>query len=227
MAESSKVESTASRMIEVSEIEWQTMRPGILAKPLWSDPTTRRRVQLTRFEPGSKLNYHRHDGDEILYVIEGAISDDFGTVTAGNLGYRPNGCVHSVVSQRGATVFAFITGGVAPATDGERGPASRLIRLNEIAWVDALPGIRQKPIFSDKETRRRVVLARFDPGAKLPRHRHVGDEIVFVIEGSNADESGELVAGNMNYRPNGCAHSVWSTNGATALAFVTGTVEPA
>lgn len=220
-------ESSASRIVEVSEIDWQTMHPGISAKPLWSDPATKRRVQLTRFEPGSKLQNHRHDGDEILYVIEGAIADEFGAVTAGNVGYRPNGCVHSVVSQRGATVFAFITGGVAPVKDGDRGPASQVIRLNEIAWVDALPGIRQKPIFSDKETHRRVALARFEPGAKLARHRHAGDEIVFVIEGSNADESGELVAGNMNYRPNGCTHSVWSTNGATALAFVTGTVEPA
>jgi anti-sigma factor ChrR (cupin superfamily) len=220
-------ESTASRIIQVSEIAWQPMHPGIMAKPLWADASTKRRVQLTRFEAGSKLNYHRHDGDEILYVIEGAISDEFGTVTAGNIGYRPNGCVHSVVSKHGATVFALITGGVAAAKDGDRGPASQVIKLNEIAWVDALPGIRQKPIFSDKETHRRVVLARFEPGAKLARHRHVGDEVVFVIEGSNADESGELVVGNMNYRPNGCVHSVWSTNGATALAFVTGTVEPA
>ena len=220
-------ESTASRIIEVSEIEWQPMHPGILAKPLWSDATTKRRVQLTRFEAGSKLNYHRHDGDEILYVIEGAISDEFGTVTAGNIGYRPNGCVHSVISKCGATVFAFITGSVAAAKDGDRGPASQVIKLNEIAWVDALPGIRQKPIFSDKETHRRVALARFEPGAKLTRHRHVGDEVVFVIEGSNADESGELVAGNMNYRPNGCVHTVSSTNGATVLAFVTGTVEAA
>jgi anti-sigma factor ChrR (cupin superfamily) len=220
-------ESTASRIIEVSEIAWQPMHAGILAKPLWSDPITKRRVQLTRFESGSKLDSHRHDGDEVLYVIEGAISDEFGTVTAGNIGYRPNGCVHTVTSRHGATVFAFITGGVAPAAEGEKGPASRVIKLNEIAWVDALPGIRQKPIFSDKETHRRVALARFEPGAKLARHRHVGDEIVFVLEGSNADESGELVAGNMNYRPNGCTHSVSSTNGATALAFVTGTVEPA
>jgi anti-sigma factor ChrR (cupin superfamily) len=220
-------ESTASRIIEVSEVEWQAMLPGVSAKPLWSDPASKRRVQLTRFEPGSKLSNHRHDGDEILYVIEGAISDEFGTVTAGNIGYRPNGCVHSVESRRGATVFALITGGIAPAAAGERGPASQVIRLNEIAWVDALPGVRQKPIFSDKETHRRVVLARFEPGSKLGRHRHVGDEIVFVIEGSNADESGELVAGNMNFRPNGCTHSVSSTNGGTALAFVTGTVEPA
>ena len=220
-------ESTASRIIEVSEINWQSMHPGILAKPLWSDPTTNRRAQLTRFESGSKLEFHRHDGDEILYVIEGAIADEFGTVTAGNIGYRPNGCVHSVTSKHGATVFALITGGVSPAKAGDSGPASTVIKLNEIAWIDALPGVRQKPIFSDKETHRRAIVARFEPGAKLPRHRHVGDEIVFVIEGSNADESGELVAGNMNYRPNGCTHSVWSTNGATALAFVTGTVEPA
>jgi anti-sigma factor ChrR (cupin superfamily) len=219
-------ETSASLIVDVSELDWQTMHPGISAKPLWSDPATKRRVQLTRFEPGAKLKHHRHDGDEILYVIEGAISDDFGTVTAGNVGYRPNGCVHSVVSQRGATVLAFITGGVSPAGDSDHGPASQLIRLNEIAWVDALPGIRQKPILSDKETHRRVALARFEPGAKLPPHRHVGDEIVFVIEGSNADESGELAAGNLSYRPNGCTHSVWSTNGATALAFVTGKTEP-
>src|ERR1700694_5336420 len=149
-------ESTASRIIEVSEIEWQTMLPGIAAKPLWSDPTTKRRAQLTRFEPGSKLDRHRHDGNEILYVIEGAISDEFGTVIAGNIGYRPNGCVHAVESRRGAMVFALITGGVAPAPADERGPASQVIRLNEIAWVDAVPGVRQKPILNDKETHRRV-----------------------------------------------------------------------
>src|SRR5579863_4918736 len=144
-------ESTASRIIEVSEIGWQPMHAGILAKPLWSDPTTRRRVQLTRFEAGSKLAHHRHDGDEILYVIEGAIADEFGVVTAGNVGYRPNGCVHSVTSKHGATVFALIAGAVAQPKEGETGPASRVIKLNEIAWVDALPGIKQKPIFSDKE----------------------------------------------------------------------------
>ena len=126
-------ESTASRIVEVSEIDWQAMLPGILAKPLWSDAATKRRAQLTRFESGSKLGFHRHDGDEILYVIEGAIADEFGTVTAGNIGYRPNGCVHSVTSKHGATVFALISGGVSPAKEGDSGPASKIIKLNEIA----------------------------------------------------------------------------------------------
>lgn len=219
--------STASRIVEVAAIPWVEMHPGIHAKALWADEATKRRVQLTRFEPGASLPRHRHDGDEILFVIEGVLTDDFGAVTTGNVGYRPNGCVHTVTTKNGATVLACITGGVVGAGVDDNGPASRIIRLNEIAWVEALPGVRQKPILHDEAAHRRVSLARFEPGARLKSHRHNGDELVYVIEGSNADESGELVAGNLSYRPNGCTHSVWSVNGATAIAILTGGVTPA
>jgi anti-sigma factor ChrR (cupin superfamily) len=33
---------------------------------------------------------YRHAGDELLYVIEGSISDESGTAAAGSVGYRPN-----------------------------------------------------------------------------------------------------------------------------------------
>jgi anti-sigma factor ChrR (cupin superfamily) len=75
--------------------------PTIKAKMLWSDPATKRRAQLTRFEPGASLSMHRHVGDELLYMIEGSITDECGTVSAGSAGYRPNGCVHSVTSKNG------------------------------------------------------------------------------------------------------------------------------
>jgi len=99
------------------------------------------------------------------------------------------------------------------------------INLSEIAWVDAMPGVRQKPIWHDKETKRRVALARFDPGAQLPRHKHVGDELIFVIEGSMPMSPARCLAGNMNYRPNGCTHTVSTKNAATVFALVTGGVE--
>lgn len=214
-----------SQIIHVSEREWQPMTPTVKAKTLWSDPSTKRRAQLTRFEPGATLPMHKHVGDELLYVIEGSISDEHGTTHAGSVGYRPNGCIHSVTSKNGATVFAVITGGIEPAKEMGSAPASRNIVLSDIAWIDAMAGVRQKPIWEDKETRRRAVLARFDAGAKLPMHKHVGDELIFVLEGSNADESGEVTVGNANYRPNGCVHSVTTKNGATVLAVVTGGVE--
>ena len=220
-------ESPRSQIIAVSDMAWQEMQPGIRMKPLWTDEATQRRAVLSRIDPGSQLPRHKHVGDELIFVIEGALSDEFGTVWAGNMGYRPNGCVHTVGSKQGATVLALISGGVEAATETGSAPPSQVFTLSDIAWSEALPGVRLKPVWSDVATKRRALLVRFEPGATLPPHRHVGDELIFLIEGSNADESGEVATGDMNYRPNGCVHTVTTKNGATVLAFVTGSAEPA
>src|SRR6266545_7564365 len=215
-----------SQIISVSDLPWQERQPGMRQKSLWADPATNRRAVISRIEPTAQLPRHRHAGDELLFVIEGSLSDDFGTVTAGNMGYRPNGCVHTVSTANGATVLAIITGGVEPLTQRDSGPASQIVALSELPWIEARPGVRQKRIWEDKAGERRAILARFDPGATLARHRHVGDELIFVIEGANADESGPVNTGNMNYRPNGCVHTVTTKNGATVLAVVWGRTEP-
>jgi anti-sigma factor ChrR (cupin superfamily) len=194
-------------------------------KSLWVDEETKRRAIMSRIEPGAKLPMHRHVGDELLFVVEGAIADESGAVTAGNMGYRPNGCVHTVSSQKGATVLAIVTGGVEPATEIGSAPPSQIFTLSELEWIEARPGVRQKRIWEDKAAERRAMLVRFEPGAMLPLHRHVGDELIFIIEGANADEAGTVATGNMNYRPNGCTHTVTTKNGATALAVVWGHAE--
>jgi quercetin dioxygenase-like cupin family protein len=147
-------------------------------------------------------------------------------IEPGSMGYRPNGCVHVVSSKNGATVLAILTGGVEPATEIGNTPPSQVFTLSNLPWIDARPGVRQKRIWEDKASERRAILARFEPGATLPPHRHVGDELIFVIEGAVADESGAVITGNMNYRPNGCVHTVTTGNGATVLAVVWGRTEP-
>jgi anti-sigma factor ChrR (cupin superfamily) len=215
-----------SEIISVCDVGWQDGPLGVRMKSLWADAGTRRRAMLTRLEPGATLPLHRHVGDELVFVIEGAIADEFGTVTAGNVGYRPNGCVHAVSSQNGATVLAVLTGTVEPATERGSAPPSQIVTVSDLPWIDARPGVRQKRIWEDKAGERRALLARFEPGATLPPHRHVGDELIFLIEGANADESGLVATGNMNYRPNGCVHSVTTQHGATVLAVVWGRTEP-
>ena len=215
-----------SQIISISDLAWQERQPGVRAKSLWAVPATKRQAVLSRIEAGAKLPLHRHAGDELLFVVEGSLSDDFGTVTAGNMGYRPNGCVHTVSTANGATVLAIITGGVEPLSQRESGPASQIFTLCDLPWIDARPGVRQKRVWEDKASERRAILTRMEPGATLPRHRHVGDELIFIIEGANADESGPVTTGNMNYRPNGCVHTVTTKNGATLLAVVWGRTEP-
>jgi anti-sigma factor ChrR (cupin superfamily) len=222
----STTKTPLSEIISISDLAWQERQPGVRMKNLWEHPETKRRAVMTRIEPGAKLPLHRHIGDELVLVIEGVLADDFGTVTAGNIGYRPNGCVHTVSTTNGATVLAIITGGVVPVTERGGGPPSEVFTLSELPWIEARPGVRQKRIWEDKANERRALLARFEAGATLARHRHVGDELIFVIEGANADESGVVTTGNMNYRPNGCVHTVTTKNGATVLAVVWGHTEP-
>ena len=218
--------SPRSQIIAVSDLEWQEYRPGVGFKILWQDPATHRRAQMARFSPGAQLPLHRHVGDELIFVIEGAVSDESGTVSAGNVGYRPDGCVHTVTTKNGATVLAVLTGDIEPATDSRGAPSTQIFMLSDLPWIEARPGVRQKRIWEDKATERRVLLARFEPGATLPPHRHVGDELIFLVEGANADESGVVATGCVNYRPNGCVHTVTTQNGATVLAFVWGRTEP-
>ncbi len=219
-------ETIRSQIIPVSEIAWQEMQPGIRVKRLWSHDETSRQALMVRIGPGAELPTHRHVGDELIYVVEGAISDEFGTVTAGNMGYRPNGCVHTVSSRNGATVIVVITGATEAATERGDAPPSRVFTLSDLEWGGTRPDARQKRVWEDPEAERRVMLTRFEPGAKLPLHRHVGDELIYIIEGANADEAGVVATGNMNYRPNGCTHSVTTENGATVLAIVWGHTEP-
>ncbi len=219
-------DSIRSQIIPVSEIAWEAMQPGVRKKALWADAATNRQALMVQIDPGADLPMHRHVGNELVYVVEGAIQDEFGVVTAGNMGYRPNGCTHTVSSPNGATVLAIITGSVEDASERGDAPPSQIFSISEIEAVEMRPGVRQKRVWDDPEIERRVVLSRFAPGSVLPLHRHVGDELIYVLEGSNADEAGLVRTGNMNYRPNGCAHTVTTENGATVLAVVWGHTEP-
>lgn len=78
--------SAPSQIILVPDVGWQEYRPGISFKLLWQDRATKRRAQMTHFAPGAQLPLHRHVGDELIFVIEGAVSDESGPVTAGNVG---------------------------------------------------------------------------------------------------------------------------------------------
>src|SRR4029453_2753202 len=186
----STTRTPSSEIISVSDLAWQERQPGVRMKSIWEDPESKRRAVMTRIEPDAKLPLHRHVGDELIFVIEGALSDEFGTVTAGNMGYRADGCIHPVSTKHGPTVRAILPGGVEPVSERGSAPPSQVFALTELPWVKTRRGVRQKRIWEDKLNERRAILARFEPGATLPRHRHVGDELIFLIEGANADASG-------------------------------------
>lgn len=62
-----------------------------------------------------------------------------------------------------------------------------------------------------------VALLKYEAGASVPRHLHVGLETIFVLEGSQSDETGKYPAGSYIVNAPGSEHSVWSEDGCVVL----------
>jgi anti-sigma factor ChrR (cupin superfamily) len=102
-------------------------------------------------------------------------------------------------------------------------PVSLFVDVAAVDWVERRPGVSWKVLWEDGE--RKAILMRYAPGATIPRHRHVGDEQIFVIAGSVADDAGVCTAGNYARRPPGCVHTVRSEDGALVFAVTSGPTE--
>ena len=103
-------------------------------------------------------------------------------------------------------------------------PASRYVDAAVVPWIERRPGVHWKVLWEEGD--RKAILMRYAPGAVIPRHRHLGDEQIFVLEGSVSDDTGTCSAGNYARRPPGCVHTVKSAEGALVLAVTTGATEP-
>ena len=119
---------------------------------------------MSRIEPSAQFSRHRHIGDALVFVIEGAISDEFGTITAGNMGYWPQGCVHTLSTKHGATALFILTGSTEPATERGNAPSSEILVLHDLPWLDRgpgmwAPGVQRKLIWEDKAGERVASIA--------------------------------------------------------------------
>ncbi|MBM4014425.1 MAG: cupin domain-containing protein [Planctomycetes bacterium] len=69
------------------------------------------------------------------------------------------------------------------------------------------PGISVRLLWQDESSGDAAVLIRMEPGATYPRHLHVGDEDVLVLQGGFRDEQVELKCGEFRRFPAGSIHA--------------------
>ena len=219
--------NAAPLIVSPHRVAWRADTPTKRTKRLWFDPEINRVVQMTRFDPDARLELHRHLGHEMVYVIEGDVTDEGCTVVAGEVSYRPTGCTHTVHSINGATALAIVTGGNLDAESIGSASQSMVYRPCEIPWTRDSSLAMSKVVCARHDDLPQTVLLRLDPGAILPRHRHIGEQFLFTLEGSYADESGEVRTGDFHYLPDGWMHEISSKNGATILCVTYGIMEKA
>ena len=98
--------------------------------------------------------------------------------------------------------------------------ASRYVSVPALPWERTQwAGVEMKILLRDEATGLMTALVRMQPGATLPLHEHTDIEQTYVLEGSLADDEGEVRAGDYVWRPKGNRHVAHAPNGALVLSF--------
>ena len=92
-------------------------------------------------------------------------------------------------------------------------------RAEELAWKPFRTGIDIYRLYGGDAAQPAAALLRYQPGASAPRHIHIGVEHIFILSGSQRDETGVYQAGTFIVNPAGSTHSVISDNGCIVLVL--------
>jgi len=101
--------------------------------------------------------------------------------------------------------------------------------VDTIAWQDLAPGIKYHVVHEDAGRGVRGCLVWAQPGAKTVTHRHLGDEVILVLDGELHDERGVYRSGEICHSREGSVHSEEIPDDAgPCLAYVVyyGELEP-
>src|SRR5262245_8225892 len=79
--------------------------------------------------------------------------------------------------------------------------------VTAVAWEELAPGIQYRVIHEDAARGVRGCLVFAQPGAKMVTHRHLGDELILVLDGELRDERGAYKSGEICHSREGSVHS--------------------
>jgi anti-sigma factor ChrR (cupin superfamily) len=90
---------------------------------------------------------------------------------------------------------------------------------DEPGWEPLRPGVDIRRLYQEAESGAAAALLRYQPGAAVPHHEHLGHEHVLVLAGAQSDERGHYPAGTFVVNRPASAHRVASAEGCVVLVI--------
>lgn len=79
------------------------------------------------------------------------------------------------------------------------------------------PGIQIQVLYQEKDSGPTAAMLRYEPGAAIPSHEHLGYEHILVLDGAQHDEHGTYPAGTFVVNRPHSVHRVASDGGCVVL----------
>jgi anti-sigma factor ChrR (cupin superfamily) len=88
---------------------------------------------------------------------------------------------------------------------------------DEPGWEPLRPGVHIRRLYQMPDGGAAAALLRYQPGACVPHHEHLGHEHILVLDGAQSDEHGHYPAGTFVVNRPATAHHVASAEGCVVL----------
>ncbi len=90
---------------------------------------------------------------------------------------------------------------------------------DQITWKPFRDGVDIHFLYGDGIKGPSAALIRYQKGATVSLHEHVGYEHILVLSGSQQDHHGKAIAGTLSINPPGTRHELSSSAGCIVLAI--------
>ncbi len=172
-----------------------------------------RATAIVKLAPGAKIGNCTRDLGEEIVVLDGELTDEFGSYGKGSYIKNPPGSSHGCESASGCLLF--VKRHHLETDDDQR----IVVDTASMPWYRGLvDGLSVMPLaeFGTQHT----ALVRWAPGTRFNPHRHYGGEEIYVLDGVFEDEYGRYPAGTWLRSPHLSAHCPFSIEGCTILVKV-------
>lgn len=86
-------------------------------------------------------------------------------------------------------------------------------------WQPLREGVDISFIYHDENEGPQAAFLRYQPGARIPTHAHLGLEHILILHGSQEDGDKTYAPGSLAIHPAGTRHQIYSPEGCLALGF--------
>jgi anti-sigma factor ChrR (cupin superfamily) len=90
---------------------------------------------------------------------------------------------------------------------------------DDLAWTDFRPGVRIHWLYRADEKGPAAALLRYEPGAAVPLHEHIGWEHIVILSGTQSDGTRLSAEGSLMISAPGTRHAIESAEGCVVLAI--------
>ena len=109
----SRPAQSSLQVIDMSERPWlATVNPGLWTKPVREDQAAGEFLGLVRFDPFVRSGLHQHQGVATSFVVDGSLTDYFGSVGLHQMGINARGSTHDAMAYQNTVLVSRLEGPV-------------------------------------------------------------------------------------------------------------------